>query len=224
MQALTETIIYQMINSFDKTEVDPTREEKYLAFQVCKNIADLCDTARAIINILESRNKNDDNVVSKFPSHDSLAMYRRFLKSLYSEDMFILDSDGNECPSWSNVDKFDTYKSVTAYKLYKSIRDGTIDAKNIDKVKEALEQGDYKYFIDNYDEFIKNLPFDKWLDSFKNIINIDDARAGIILYKNFLNEDIVDRSHIDNIRDFFNILLDIFLDETECINDLKSTL
>lgn len=202
MENFTDVFVSQMVNSLDPVPVYPTREQKFLAFLILKNLSELCETGEAILHDIESRGYHLNNL----PDYSTISLCRQILKSFYHDSMFISDPDCDNRPNWKVVENFDRNKTNTAYKIYKSIRSNVVDKPDSINIRTAIHNRDRKFFLENYDKIFANIPFQSSLDR----------------YKNFLVVNCVRKQHLEYVWNFFESLLDIFVGEAENIEDLKS--
>lgn len=203
MENLTDVLVSQMLNSFDPAPVYPTQEQKFLAFLICKNLSDLCETGRAILHDIELRG----HPLKNLPEYSTISLCKQILDVFYSNNMFIKDpyGDGNR-PNWSAINSFDNGKSSSAYKIYRAIRNNVVEKPDAGKIQDAVRDRNREYFLENYDKIFADIPF----------------REGLARFKNFLVVDYVKKEHLEYVWDFFDSLLDIFIHESENIEDLKS--
>lgn len=201
MENLTDILVTQMLNSLDPTPVNPSREEKYLAFLICKNLSDLGETGLAILNKLEQANLPIVNL----PDRSSINLCRDILHKFYRDEMFIEDEEFGNRPSWSEVENFDRSKSDTAYRIYRAIKQNAVNKPESKLIQQSVEDRNKVYFIDNFEKIFEDVPFKEALNKFKNFLATDD----------------VDEDDQDYVWEFFDSLLGIFMEEQEIIEDLK---
>lgn len=202
MENLTDILVSQMLSSLDPSPVYPSREQKFFAFLICKNLSELCETGEAILHDIETRGFSLENL----PEYDNLSLSRQILKVYYRDSMFKENSDGDSVPDWNIIESFDTEKSNTAYRVYKAIRKNVIDKPHSQTLRKAIHERDRKYFLENYEKLFEKIPF----------------KDAMIKYKNFLIVDYVKQEHMEYLWNFFESLLDIFIYEKDNIEDLKS--
>jgi hypothetical protein len=200
MDIITDAILQQFLNSLDPTPVNPTREQKYLAFLVCKNLTDLCETGSAILNHIQSSGGGS----SDLPEKKTINLCKTLLQVFYSNEMFIEDEEFGSLPNWSVVESFTKTKSHAAYKIYRAIRKNVIDKPDSKEVQRAVISGNIIYFQQNFDKIFADIPFKNSLGPFKNFVSSPDVRPQDQQY----------------VMDFFRSLLDIFMDEAELLQDL----
>jgi hypothetical protein len=203
MENILDGIVNTVLNSFDPTPVNPTREKLYLSFLICKNLSDLCETGRTIINNIESKG----NSVKDLPNKDSIALCQQVLSRFYSNDMFIEDPEFGNRPNWKIVEKYKN-KGEGACKIYRAIHKNIILKPGGKDIQKAIKTKNLKYFTENFDKIFADIPetFTEPLNKFKNFVSSPYA----------LNKDQV------YIWDFFENLLDIFIYEKENLEDLKN--
>lgn len=199
MESLTDTIVSQLLNSLDPTPVNPSKEESYLAFMVCKNLTDLCETGRAIVNSIESNRKPIDSL----PDRSGISLCQQLLKKFYSDDMFIPDDTIGNKPNWSVVASFDRQHTITAFKIYRAIRKNIIGKPEIQK---AVADKNKIYFLNNFDQIFSGIPF----------------KEALLKFKNFVASPYTSKDDQDYVWEFFGALVDIFIYEKDNILDLKS--
>lgn len=204
MENLTDAFISQIINSFDPTPASPTREQYYLSFLICKNLSDLCETGRAIINNIESQG----NPIDLLPDKSNIALCQQILGQFYSNDMFIEDSEYGNRPNWSVISKFSRYKSDGAYKIYRAIHKNVILKPGGKDIQDAIRKKDKKYFLENFNKIFADIP-----PSFAN---------ALIKFKNFVSSPYAMTDDQTYIWEFFESLLDIFIFEKDNLDDLKT--
>lgn len=211
METIIDGLVSSVINSFDPKPVNPTKEQKYLAFLVCKNLSDLCETGRAIVNNMESQG----HPIDLLPNRDNIALCQQVLSRFYSNDMFIPDEEYGNRPNWNMVNKF-SGKGEGAVKIYRAIHKNVVDqhnAKNVKKItgkdiQNAIQKKDKKYFVENFDKIFADIPS-----------TFTDA---LFKFKNFIASPYTITADQTYIWDFFESLLDIFIYEKENLEDLQN--
>jgi hypothetical protein len=203
MEVIIDGLVNTVINSFDPTPVNATREKCYLSFLICKNLSDLCETGRAIVNNIESKG----NPIDHLPNRDSFALCQQVLNRFYSDDIFIEDEEYGNRPNWKAVEKFSS-KKEGACKIYRAIHKNIILKPGGKDIQKAINQKDRKYFCDNFDKIFTDIPS-----------TFTDA---LIKFKNFIESPYTLDTDQAYIWDFFENLLDIFIFEKENLEDLKS--
>jgi hypothetical protein len=204
MENFTDTIISSILNSFDSTPVNPTREKAFLSFLVCKNLSDLCETGRAIVNNIESKG----NPIDLLPNRDNIALCQQILGKFYSNDMFIEDPNYGNRPNWDIIKNFSRDKSQGAYKIYRALHKNIILKPSGKNIQDAIKRKDKDFFLKNFNDIFSDIPstFTDALCKFKNFVSCPYT----------LNEDQT------YMWDFFESLLDIFIFEEENLEDLKN--
>lgn len=207
---MIDSFVVQILNSLDRTPVAPTKEELFLSFLICKNLADLCETGRAILNDMESRRVP----IKDLPQPSSVETFRLILRRFYSDDMFIEDDELGHRPNWKVVTSFDPNRSMGAYKIYRAIRKNVVSDPNVkavvtgQQIQDAIRRRDTNYFLKNLDLIFANIPkeFTEGLTKFKNFV----ASTGVL------------QEHRDYVWDFFESLLEICLREEEYLSELRA--
>jgi hypothetical protein len=201
MENLTDSIVSSILNSLDPNPVNPKREQLYLAVLICKNLSDLCETGRAIVNSMES----NGNPIDGLPDRSNIAMCQQILGKFYSNDMFIEDTEFGNKPNWQVISSFKKDRGDTAYKIYRAIRKNIIEKPGGQDIQKAIERKDKEYFIGNFDKIFIDIPFKDALLKFKNFVSSPYALAQDQTY----------------VWDFFEALLDIFIFEADHLRDLS---
>jgi len=202
MENLTDVLVSQLLNSLDQQPVNPTKEHLFLGFMICKNLSDLCETGRAIVNKIESQGHS----IKQLPDRSQIGLCQEILHKFYSDDMFIPDDDIGNRPNWSAVTNFDKNKSHTAYKIYRAIRKNIIEKPTGKQILSAINQKDKTFFINNFDKIFADIPF----------------KDGLLKFRNFLAMSCISQHDQDYVWDFFSALTDIFVYEENHLDDLKS--
>ena len=222
MEFMTNIVVSQMLNSLDQTPVKPNIYEKYLAFVVCKNLSDLCDTASAVINKIraspeyiqyEEDLKMDqeeiegdeplENPTELLPDQNQIKMCRDILQRYYADNMFVPSDDGDRA-NWLNVKAFSEENSIIAYKIYRAIRRNVVSRPESKQIQESVVNKNKSYFIANFDSLFEGVPF----------------REGLSLCKNFLTNPHISEEHQDIFWEYFNQLLDTIVNEKEVLDDI----
>lgn len=178
-------------NLLDPNPVNPTREQRYLAFLVCKNLCDLCETSHAIINAVEAKG----HPIADLPERSSIAMYRNILQRYYSEDMFGDDS----LPAWKAIVSFPKDRADIAYKLYRTLRNNIVDTPIGSQIQAAIRRRDRDFFVQAFDKIFERVPYKETLLRFKALIA----------------SPYITRQDQEYVWEYFDALLDIFLSEDE---------
>lgn len=206
MDKLIDSFVVQVLNSLDRTPVSPTKEELFLAFLICKNLADLCETGVAILSQMKK--------VADLPQPDNVEMCRLILKRFYSDTMFIPDEQIGHRPNWKAVIGFDQAKSAGAFRIYRAIRNnvlaGPSEANGVTgaQIQVAIKKHDSPYFVKNFDLIFANFP--------------DQFKKGLSKFKNFVASPSVLEEHRNYVWEFFESLLEIYLHEGEHLKDLRA--
>lgn len=202
MDKLIDSFVVQVLGSLDQTPIAPTKEERFLSFLICKNLADLCETATAILNEM------GPDKIKDLPSPKNVETCRLILQRFYSDDMFIPDEEMGSRPDWKIVTTFDRTKSDGAYRIYRVIRNNVVDGPTGSQIQEAIIRRDTAYFMENFDLIFANFP--------------EQFKQNLVQFKNFVSSPHVTNDHQDCIWDFFELLLDVCIGESELIEKLKA--
>jgi hypothetical protein len=202
MEILVDGCIDQVLNSLSPQPVHPSKEEYFLACMVCKNLADLCETGRAILDDMQSRGMSVNNL----PRASDIQMCQRVFDRFYSESMFQEDDELGSIPNWDAISNFDQRRGNGAFKIYLCIKHNVIDKPIGKDIQIAAQRRDEKYFIDNFDTIFANVPF----------------KDALLKFKNFVASNAVLETHREYIWDFFDSLMEIFINERENLDDLKA--
>lgn len=205
MENIIDGVVSSILNSFDPKPVNPTREQRYLSFLVCKNLSDLCETGRAIINNIESQG----NPVGLLPNRDDIALCQQVLSRFYSNTMFIEDEEYGNRPNWKVVDQFGS-KGEGAGKIYRAIHKNIILKPGGEDIQVAIKKKDKKYFLENFDGIFTDIP--------------SKFSGALCKFKNFIASPYTITEEQDYIWDFFESLLDIFIYEKDNLEDLQKLL
>src|SRR5665648_313825 len=190
MERLTD----EFINSkLDPTPIDPSREELFLAFLVCKNLSDLCETGRAINNELESAGK----LVPNLPQNDDIKTIEGVIRRYYRDDMFTHTEESDHLPNWPVIKGYDRLRCLIAVKIYRSFKHNTIASPNSGEICDAIRKQDRKYFVEKFDQIFANMPSKEHLVKFKNFVTCSD----------------IPESSQNRIWEFFQCLLDLISSE-----------
>lgn len=154
----------QILNSNEPNPGTPSRGELFLSFILCKDLADLFETGRAILR--------ETPVHKNLPSETTLLTIQTILNEFYSPDMFIPDNEYGQKPNWSVVLNFNKDNSRAAFQLYKILRRNIISATEMPK---ALKSRNKEFFLENFDYMFADLPFKDLVSEFKNFIASDDV-------------------------------------------------
>lgn len=205
MDTLIDSFVVQVLNSMDRTPISPTKEELFLSFMICKNLADLCETGVAILNQIQR--------TQDLPHPDHVKTCRMILQRFYTDRMFIPDDDMGHRPDWKVVLGFDQTKSAGAYRIYRAIRNNVIAGPSSSssvtgaQIQAAIRRHDTPYFIKNFDLIFANIP--------------EQFKQSLIKFKNFVASPVVLEEHRNYIWEFFESLLEIYLHEEEYLSDLR---
>lgn len=202
MQYMKDVVVSKVIDQFDKEPTNFTREKKFLAFLLCKNLSDLCQTA---IRILKGISKKGIPLTG-LPDISSISICDETLCSYFSESMFIENDEIGWAPVWKEVLKFPGNKTEVACKLYRAISKNITSGSQARDIQQAVQKRDKEFFIKNFDEIFKNIPFTEELK----------------LVKNFVSSPHVKKEDQEYVWDFFDSLLDIFISEKDNLDVLKS--
>jgi hypothetical protein len=189
---LTAVFARKLLADTDPEPGLPSRGELFLSFLVVKNVTDLCETGRAILDEMSETGAN----LTGLPSKSTMALIRKILKELYDEKMFIPDDQVGFKPNWDVIMYFNKDNTQAAFRLYRIIRRNVKGAKDMPR---ALQERDKKFFLENIDTIFANIPM-------KDLIN---------QFKNFIGSPHVPKESQDLVWDFFEQLIDIFLSEKE---------
>lgn len=202
MENLVDGYIDQVLNSLDPSPVNPTKEEYFLACMVCKNLADLCETGRAILDDMDTRGVSVQNL----PKSSDIQMCQGILNRFYHENMFEEDEELGFIPNWQAVHQFNKRKANGAYKIYRCIKHNVVDKPIGKEIQNAAQNRDQDYFINNFDTIFANVPF----------------KNGLLKFKNFVGSSAVLEDHREYVWDFFDSLMEIFINEKQNLDDLKA--
>jgi hypothetical protein len=197
-----DVCIDQVLNSLDGTAVPTVKEKRFLSSMVCKNLADLCETGRAILEDMKSKGVSIENL----PNSADIETCQSILSRFYDDSMFEEDDDVGIKPNWSAVASFEKRKGDGACKIYRCIKNNVIEKPIGKEIQKAAQNRDVDFFVRNFDLIFANVPFEK----------------GLIKFKNFVASNAVTTDHQEYVWDFFDSLLDIFIHEQETLEDLNS--
>ena len=202
MNSLTDEFINQMLTKFDPNpNAVCSREEQFIAFMVCKNLSDLCETGRAILLGLQRVSRNLENL----PDSQTIQFCQTVIRRYYSDDMFIEDAEFGNLPNWKVIEKFNkTYRDHTC-RIYRIIEKNVLEHKSIDDILTAIRKHDRVFFIENFDGLFARIPLQEQLNLFKNFLS---------------HKDVADEDQ-DTIWSFFESLLDLFLNKQDIIAGLR---
>lgn len=201
MEKLTDVVVSQILGSLDPTPVNPTREQKYLAYLICKNMSDLCETGRAIVNKIQLQG----HPVNDLPDRDTIRFCQNILTGFYSEKMFIPDNECGNRPNWPAVSAFPKDKSDAAYRIYRAIKRNIVEKPDGKLIQAAIKKQDKSYFVQNFNKIFADIPFKDGMDRFRNFVATNHVPPEDQKY----------------IWDFFDALLDIFIYEADNLKDLQ---
>lgn len=200
---LVATALNQMLNMLDSSKVSPTTEQKYYSFLVMKNLDDMFCLGCEIVNEITSQVKPS----IELPDVASMNFCRIILEKLYNEDVFIEKKKG-VIPNWKEVIKFDSSLAESSYKIYMAIKRNVVDGPESKQIIEAIKKKERKYFVQNFESIFKNIPFPEGLSLFKNILACPE---------------VTDEQEA-TVWDFFQSLLDIYLNEKDNLEELSDDL
>jgi hypothetical protein len=197
MDFLTDQLVATMLQSLDNSPVNPTLGERYLSCLVCKNLTDLGETGLAILIDMKQKRLS----VANLPDQSMIGTCQSILKRYYSEAMF---PENQEEPNLEAIKRFETEKANTAFRIYRAIRNNVTGKPDSKLIQDAVTNRDKKYFLDNFDKLFADVPFQEGLNQFKN----------------FLKSPHVPVESQNTVWEFFEALLDIFLDEEGILEDM----
>lgn len=166
-------------------------EETYIACMLIKNMVDLCDLGIDILRTI----KNPKGL----PDKGSLQTFRILLGSLYKESFFTKDIKN---PNWNQIESHNKQLTETYCRVYITIE---TNLKKYPAIVPNLKSHNRQYFIDNFDLFFKDMPFDSQLQSFKNLLSSDK----------------IPEEDQDEVWDFFEVMLDLFVNKESKLKSLK---
>lgn len=201
MEAVTDVIVEQMLSSMDNSPVNPSREEKFLAFTVCKNLADLGTSGMAIIKEMQKQKLP----VNDLPDIPSIQLCQGIIKNYYSDSMFIEDEEFGNVPEWKVISRFDSKRTEIAYRIYRSIRLNLVGNDRSTSLRKAIREKNKAYFIQNFDDIFADIPF----------------KDGLIVFKNFIQSPHVSQKNQDVVWDFFDSFVELYENEKYNLEDLK---
>lgn len=192
MHALTEWFI----GSLDLDNLSPSIEETIYSIIFCKNLVDLCESVRAMINKLPPNNNLPDKAQLKF--------IQLVLEELININ--IIDDEINII--WKNVkeiSKNEKYTNIllTCYKIYVSIKNNISDNEIL---IDSIRKKNKKFFIKEYDNIFKDIPYREVLEKFKYI----------------LNNNAIEQEDEDLLWDFFQTLESMIENEDKEIIEIKN--
>lgn len=204
MDLIIDGLVSTVLNSFDSVPVTQNKEQRFLAFLLCKNLSDLCQTGCAILNNIESKGCPIDLL----PKRESINLCQLVLKRFYLEDMFIEDPEFGTKPNWPVVAKLNGSKGDGACKIYRAIHKNIILKPGGKEIQKAIKNKDKKFFLENFDKIFADIPetFTEALLKFKNFVSLPDKFA----------------DNQEYVWNFFDGLLDIFIFEKENLEDLRN--
>lgn len=190
-----DNIASQFLGKIEDLDHPPTREEKFMASILLKNIYDMCCAGELII----AKNPKNENIVN--PS--IVKIFKIYLKTYYSNDFFIESDQFGTEPNWEKINSFNEDKFNDSCKIYMAIKKNVI---NKPKIYDSILKRDKKYFIDNFDDLFMNLPMAEYLSNFKKFIE-DDT--------------ICSKEDQEIIWSYFEVIIDLFFNEDEYISSLN---
>ncbi len=181
----------------DRNDPDPGIPQKgqlFMSFLIAKNLTDLCQTGRAILNEM----KDSKLPVEGLPSIGTLNLIESVLRQFYSEKMFIPDEEYSQRPDWKVIASFSKENTRAAFQLYRII---SRNVKTATEMPKALRDRNKKFFLENIDEVFADVPM-------KDLIN---------QFKNFIGSGYVPKASQEQIWDFFETLIQLIMDDEENI-------
>jgi hypothetical protein len=196
---VTGLVAKQLLNSNDPTPGTPRKGELFMSFLVIKNLADMCETSRSIINEMQDKRAN----MTGLPSNQTLKVIQNVLNEFYSDKMFIPDDKWSQRPDWVVIKKFNPENTRSAFQLYRIIRRNSQGA---DKMIRALEKRDKTFFLANIDQVFADLPMKDLISQFKN----------------FIASEYVPKEGQELIWEYFEQLISLIQNESENIKLIES--
>lgn len=200
MDNLTNQFKGLLTDSVDYDSV--AREDKFLAFLICKNLSDLCETGIYILENIKVKGKN----CAELPDEDMIKLVKTILSGLFSSKMFVADEEYGSVPDWDIVENYDRKKTEMAIQTYHLLKRNIVLNPDIDKIRTAVEKRDKKYVLINFDKIFQGAPFEEQLQNFKNFIASPHVK-------------VVDQ---ESVWEFIESLMDIFMSEDEMRQTLKN--
>jgi len=197
-----DVCVDQVLSSLANAPVPTSREERFLASMVCKNLADLCETGRSILEDMRAQKISTANL----PNTADIETCQNILSRFFDEKMFIENEEYGIRPEWREVLRFEKVRGDGACKLYHCIKHNVVDKPLGTEIQRAAQTRNVHYFVTNFDRIFKDVPFKEALSKFKN----------------FVATSAVTKEHQDYIWEFFDSLLEIFLQESEILGELRT--
>jgi len=204
MDQFTIPIILGLLEKADPEPVSPTKEQLFFSSLLCKNLSDLCDTGKAILNEISNKGHPLDNLAN--PSMISLC--ESILRGLFSEKMFIEDKRLGIKPNWKEIQSFDRDRAHGSYRLYRCLQRNVKEKPGGKEICHAIMNKDTVYFSNNFYKIFADLP--------PHILNNMNG------FKNLITCPYVNEKSRNYVWDFFQSLLDLVLNEQENIKMLSS--
>ncbi len=156
--SIKKYLIQELGGNINDFEVDT--EEGLYATLFCKNLSDLTQTVKIVVNKL-----GRDNTL---PNPELLTILCNLLKELYNEKQFKYDSEGNLDLSdeyWNHMSEEDAFVCV---KLYHVVRQSVEETPDI---KTAVQNKDKSFFLNNFERLFYRVPaIESYLVLFKNLL------------------------------------------------------
>lgn len=197
---ITSIITNKITAMLDPEPVNPTVYEKYLACMFCKNLADLCETASAVINKITRAG----HTVDSLPNQAQISLCKNILNKYYTDNMFEKDTENKT--NWNIIKKFPELEAHIAYKIYFSVKRNVVSSPESNKIQESIAAKDKKYFIDNFDCLFEGVTL----------------KEELILCKNFLITPSISIEDQDIFWEYFDILLDMCINEETLLEEIKN--
>lgn len=202
MEFVKEVVMSNIISQFDQRPTNYGKEKKFLAFMLCNNLTDLCRKAVRILRGISVRGMPMNNL----PDINTISICEGTISMYFSESMFIIDEDRGALPNWRVINAFSADKTEIACKLYRAISKNMTTGEEASRIQKAVQTKNKDYFVKNFDKIFKDVPF----------------TDGLKLIKNFVISSHVTEKDQEDIWEFFDSLLDIFINEESFIAELKS--
>lgn len=204
MDQLTTALVLKILDENDPISISPTKEQLFFSFLVCKNLSDLCDTGRAILQEISQKGKP----LTGLPDEKMISLSESVLRGFYSNSMFIEDEEVGTRPNWKEIQVFDKNRSRGAFKLYRCISRNIKEKPGGKEICEAVRKHNTSYFVNNFNKIFADLPAE-----FQKNLNA---------YRNFLTCPHISEETRNYVWDFFESLLDLFINESENLKMLSS--
>lgn len=204
MEQLTISLVLKVLDDNDPGPVSPTKEQLFFAFMVCKNLSDLCDTGLAILKDIAKRGKP----LTGLPDDKMINLCETVLKGLYTDNMFIDDDEIGTRPNWTVMAGFDKSRARGAYKLYRCIGRNIKENPGGKEICVAVREHNTDYFVTNFNKIFANLP--------------SEFQKNLNAYKNFLVCPHITEETRNYVWDFFESLLEIFVNEADNLKMVSS--